>query len=132
MGQKNVQVSGGHVELHGLVGPHELQFSDVLPRNGLTVAAASPPEVVQRPLQCHFGFRIAPGPEVACKDESCRPGNAGGQRGGDDAGLPQEIDLRQERREGHLLLATRRSMAARADRSRGLFRRAKAMASDSV
>jgi len=106
-GQKDVQVSGGHVELHGLVGPGELEFGDAFARHGLTVAAAGPPEVVQGPLQPHFGFRVAPGPEGVRQDEPRGPGYAGSQGGGGDAVLPQDIDLRQEGGEGHLLLTPR-------------------------
>ena len=106
-GQKHVQVSGGHVELHGLVGPNELEFRDAFARDRLAVVAAGPPEVVQGPLQPHFGFGVAPGSEGARQEESLVPGYAGSQGVGDDAVLPQDIDLRQEGGEGHLLLATR-------------------------
>ncbi len=33
MSQKDVHISRGHVKLHGLLGPHELQISDALAHN---------------------------------------------------------------------------------------------------
>jgi hypothetical protein len=49
-GQKDIQVGGGHVELHGLVVPGQLELGDAFARGCLTVAPAGPAEVVQHPL----------------------------------------------------------------------------------
>jgi hypothetical protein len=49
-GRTDVQLSGGHVELRGLVGPDELEFGDAFPRDKLAVAAAGPLELLQGPF----------------------------------------------------------------------------------
>src|SRR5262245_21341664 len=72
-GQEDVQVGGGDVELHGLVGPGELEFGDALAPDRLAVLAAGPPEVVQGPLEPQLGLRVAPGPGAVRQDESLVP-----------------------------------------------------------
>ena len=104
-GQQDVQVIRRHVELHGLVGSNELEFSDAFACHRLPIAAPGPPEVAHGPLQGDLGFGIGARAEVAREDEAGRPGYAGRQGCGDDAGLRQDIDLRQKRRKSHLLLA---------------------------
>jgi hypothetical protein len=48
-----------------LARPGELKFGDAFARDGMAVAAAAPPEVVQGSLQRHFRFRETAGPEGA-------------------------------------------------------------------
>src|SRR5439155_23590405 len=104
-GPQDVPVSGGHVELDRLAGPYELELGDALALHYLPVTAAGPPEVVQGPLQRHFGFLVAVGFVVDCPEESRVTGAARTQVAGGDTVLPQQIDLRQEGGKGHLLLA---------------------------
>ena len=92
--QKDIHVSGGNIEPHGLVGPSQLELGDAFARLGLAVTAAGPPEVVQGPLQRDFGFRIAAGTERARQDKSRGAGFAGRQSGRGHAKLSQKINLR--------------------------------------
>jgi hypothetical protein len=93
-GQQDVQVSGGYVERHGLVDSDALELGDAFTRDRLTVAAASPPEVVQDPLQRQFGLRVTAGPGRGRQEESLLRGDARSQVVGDGAVLPKDIDLR--------------------------------------
>ena len=93
-GQEDVQVSGGHVERHRLVGPNALELSDPFPCDRPAVAAAGPPEVVQDPFQPQLGMRVTAGPGRGRQEEPLGSGHARSQVVGDGAVLPEEINLR--------------------------------------
>jgi len=119
--REDVQVRGGHVKLPGLLGAHELAFGHPLPGRRLLIAPDPPAEIVDGPEELHFGLHIAVGPwgaagqEKACRTRGARPLII---RGG--PGLEQEVNLRQERRKGHLLLAAGACDGGAGHRSRGL------------
>ena len=57
----------------------------------LEIVTAGPTEVVQGPFQSHLGLRVAASPCAVRQEESLVAGDAGSQRGGDDAYCPRRL-----------------------------------------
>ncbi len=128
--KKDVQVSGGHVELHGLVGPNELEFRDAFARDRLAITAAGPPEVIHGPLQRLLRFPRSHGcPVPFGRMNPSFPGTPGASVEETTPYCPSRSICGKKGAKAACSWPRARSMPARADRSRGLFRRAKAMAS---
>jgi len=106
-GEKDVDVCGRDVELDGLVGSENLELSDRRTCERLAVVGWRAPEIVHRPLQCQLGFGVAARSRPVCQDEARTAGDTRSKRARDDAVLPEDIDLGEERREGDLLLSPR-------------------------
>jgi hypothetical protein len=93
-GQKYVQIRTCHVELDCLASARKLEAAYVLSPDCLTIAAISSTEVVNSPLQSDFRFGIATGAKFAGQNEPSVSWFSGRESLGDNAVLPQKIDLR--------------------------------------
>ena len=120
-GQEDVQVSGGHVERHGLVGPDALELGDAFTCHRLAAAAAGPAEIVQDPFQPQFGLRVAAGPESGRQEESLVRGASRSQVGGDAPYRPKTSISGKKGAKASCSWPRARPMAARSDRSQSFW-----------
>ncbi len=111
------------------LGPGELEFRDAFARDRLAIAAAGPSEVVQGPLQRPLRFRRSCGSRAVGQEESSSPGMPGASVAETMPDCPRRSTCGKKGAKATCSWPCARTMAARADRSRGLYRKPKAMAS---